>query len=541
MQTIDGGESRLVALQDGRVLAVGGAILPNYYSTVTQLYDPTTGQWALTGGYHQIHGQHSIVVLNDGKVLMAGGEPGGGGVFATAELYDPATGIWSLTGSMHQARSMAPIIKLLDGRVLIIGGATHPGTTNTTEIYDPANGQWTVAGNLQVPIEDGGGGDAVLLDDGRVLKVGGAGGFSSPATSAVAELFDPATGQWTQTGDLLAARYTTHLVKLQDGKVLMMAGNQWGQPLSDCEIYDPATGQWTATGSTNYTRADKAVLMPDGRVLAAGGDDTTGVTSEIYDPATGAWSLDAALNVGHHPTDIVALPNGNYLVAGGFLTTTAEVYGSPTQQTLTLNASSDTYVKDGQNDRNQGGDVFMRLRDNGNNRALVRFDQAALQSAVGNRTVLSAKLRLAIVDNNSNWGQSGRTVDVHRLLSNWAEGNGTDSSRGTGPGATWNCAIDINIANQAKDCSGATEWTMGQPSNVPAHPWVQTPTDTQTIVDGQAGIVEYDVTADVSAFIIGSATNNGWIVRKTLEGQTGSVSFGTRESTYVANLVVTYQ
>lgn len=130
---------------------------------------------------------------------------------------------------------------------------------------------------------------------------------------------------------------------------------------------------------------------------------------------------------------------------------------------------------------------------------------------------------------------------MHRLLSNWAEGNGTEDSRGTGSGATWACAIDGNIANQSKNCFGTTEWTMGQPNNISVHPWIETPTDTQIITNGLTGVVEYDVTADVAAFVNGTANNFGWLIRKTLEGQSGSISFGTKESTYTAELAVTYQ
>jgi hypothetical protein len=344
-----GGYVRLVKLLDGRILGVGGATASYGYSTRTQIYDPATGQWQATGSYHNVKGQYSLQLLNNGKVLMAGGEPGGGGVYNTAELYDPATGEWTLTGSMNHARSMASMVKLLDGRVLIAGGGTHPGHTTTSEIYDPATGQWTEVGALEVPVEDGDGGSSVLLDDGRVLKIGAAGGFGSPVNSTFAELFDPATGQWTRTGDLLVARYTSQLVKLQDGRVLMISGNQWGPALSESEIYDPATGVWTQTGSTNYARASNALLLPDGRVFVVGGDDATGTSvhpAEIYDPATGGWTVDASLNIGHNPTDIVQLPDGRILVAAGYNeagpTNTTEIYTPAQTPPLAYNVATNS-------------------------------------------------------------------------------------------------------------------------------------------------------------------------------------------------------
>jgi hypothetical protein len=213
----------------------------------------------------------------------------------------------------------------------------------------------------------------------------------------------------------------------------------------------------------------------------------------------------------------------------------------PEPVTTTFNSSADTYVKSGSDNRNTGVGTFMRLRASGDNRSLVRFDQTAMQTTIGNKEVLSAKLRVTIVDNSNNWGTTGRTIDVHRLIANWAEGNGTESDRGTGSGATWNCAIDSLIQNQAKNCSGATEWEMGQPNNPAVHPWVQTASATQTITNNQSGVVEFDVTSDVSSFLDSTNQNYGWIIKKTVEGQNGQVSFGTKESASVPQLVVTYQ
>lgn len=212
----------------------------------------------------------------------------------------------------------------------------------------------------------------------------------------------------------------------------------------------------------------------------------------------------------------------------------------PAAEEVTLEASADTYVRSGKANRNSGGAQFVRVRSSGKNRALVRFDQAAIQSAVGDGTVLDARLRLTITDNGNNWGPSGRTVDVHRLVTDWTEGNGTDSSRGTGSGSTWNCAVDSEIANQAEDCGGATEWEMGQPANPSVHPWAQAPTATQTITNNQSGVVEYDVTTDVVDFLDGASDNYGWIVKKTDEGQAGMVSFGTKEGPVAAQLTISY-
>lgn len=181
----------------------------------------------------------------------------------------------------------------------------------------------------------------------------------------------------------------------------------------------------------------------------------------------------------------------------------------------------------------------MHIQSSGSNRGLVKFNQSEIESMVGSGTVLSATLRLTITDNGNNWGPTGRTVDIHRLLSDWAEGSGTEGDRGDGEGATWNCAIDNEILNQAKDCDGSTEWEMGQPNNPSVHPWFETATATQTITNNLSGVVEYDVTADILAFLSGDFDNYGWLIKKANEGQAGQVSFGTREGSFVPELVIT--
>lgn len=215
---------------------------------------------------------------------------------------------------------------------------------------------------------------------------------------------------------------------------------------------------------------------------------------------------------------------------------------TPTEPvTVTINSSGDSYVKSGQDHRNYGAGEFMRIQSSGSNRSIVKFDQGEIQSAIGSGTLISAKVQLTITDNGNNWGSSGRSVDIHRMLSSWSEGNGTENDRGTGEGTTWVCATDSNISNQSKNCSGSSEWEMGQPNNPSVHPWTDSATASQTITNNQSGNIEYDVTSDVQSFLDNSNNNYGWLIKKTNEGQNGMVSFGTRESSYTPQLVITYQ
>ena len=120
---------------------------------------------------------------------------------------------------------------------------------------------------------------ATLLADGQVLVAGGWNGSDiSPTVFASAELYDPATGNWSFTGSMTVARAGQNAVLLLNGEVLVGGGD--GKTPSTAELYNPATGAWTATGSMTRARNAKLVLLPNGEVLAADGDNNTPSTAE---------------------------------------------------------------------------------------------------------------------------------------------------------------------------------------------------------------------------------------------------------------------
>jgi hypothetical protein len=130
-------------------------------------------------------------------------------------------------------------------------------------------------------------------------------------------------GTWTATASMNVARQAPTATLLPDGKVLVAGGTNGIAPLSSAELYDPATGQWTGTGSMTTARiTHTATLLADGRVLVAGGQVTTSLASaELYDPNTGTWTLTGSMTTpraGHVATLITTGPlSGMVLVAGG--------------------------------------------------------------------------------------------------------------------------------------------------------------------------------------------------------------------------------
>jgi len=215
---------------------------------------------------------------------------------------------------------------------------------------------------------------------------------------------------------------------------------------------------------------------------------------------------------------------------------------------VVLVASGDTFVRAGAANTNEGGSPLLRVQASGDNRALVKFDQAAIEAAVAGARLISAKLRVTVADNAENWGESGdRTIDLHRMIVAWEEGNGINSLvpgrtqyRGDGAGATWNLAVDADISNSREDLG--VDWEMGKPRQPDLHPWVPEPTATSVITNSMGGgmTIEWDVTDDVLAFL-SSTPNCGWIIKKTNEGLPGQILFASRNyvAFYTANPDVT--
>jgi hypothetical protein len=95
------------------------------------------------------------------------------------------------------------------------------------------------------------------------------------------------------------AREFHMVVLLSNGKVLVMGGENLGADgrlhgLSSAELYDPTTEKWTETGSMNSPHpSERAALQHNGKVLVyEGGADGYPIHGhELYDPATGTWTM----------------------------------------------------------------------------------------------------------------------------------------------------------------------------------------------------------------------------------------------------------
>lgn len=242
-------------------------------------------------------------------------------------------GVFSANGSLTTARGRHTATLLPNGKILVTGGygtvpvnSAHP----SAEIYDPATGIFTATGNMTIARDQH---SATLLPNGKVLIIGGSSSMNVYLASA--EIYDPATGIFTATGSMGSGRSYATATLLSNGKVLVTGGIGPSYRAS-AEIYDPTTGIFTATGSMLNTRyVHTATLLPNGKVVVIGGDSASGyiASAEIFDPLTGLFTATGSLAAPRYNHSASLLPNGKVLVIGGYgagALSSAEIYDPAT-------------------------------------------------------------------------------------------------------------------------------------------------------------------------------------------------------------------
>ncbi|WP_166664435.1 Kelch repeat-containing protein [Actinophytocola oryzae] len=292
--------------------------MPNRATTKESTRVP--GTWLPAGAPPVRVSAVDLVPLPGGAVLLAGGTGTGGAASAATAVFDPTGDSWAAGPELGVARQHHTTTALWHGHVLVAGGAD----TASAEVFDPVARRWTPTSPMTTVRN---GHTATRLRDGRVLVAGGRGALTS------AELYDPHTGGWTATGSMTDARTDHRAVLLDDGRVLVVGGllptDDSAAALTGCELYDPATGAWTATGDLRQPRAGhQAVLLFDHRVLVTGGDpvlapdgsfDPHGLaTAELFHPWIGTWRpappMPGGGRGGHRA---ITLRSGVVVVTGG--------------------------------------------------------------------------------------------------------------------------------------------------------------------------------------------------------------------------------
>jgi Kelch motif len=237
---------------------------------------------------------------------------------ALAAMPAAAAADWTVSGSTDRTGSPT-LVDLGEGRVLAAGGGPCcvGGVTGDAQVYDEATGTWSdVASSLQ-PRNAGSG---VLLQDGRALVFGGDTGICCPSTPlSSAEAYDPGADTWTPVGTMSSPHTSGLFGVLGDGRVIVAGGFDGpGVPTTAVDVFDPSTDTWSAGPPLPEPRLFAATApLPDGDLLVAGGTvgGASTATALRYDMASDAWQPTAAMNSPRAGEAATVLASGRVLYA----------------------------------------------------------------------------------------------------------------------------------------------------------------------------------------------------------------------------------
>ena len=298
-------------LPDGRLCVAGGA--PAGTLTSTHIFDPTAETWTKVADMNEARWYPTVLPLPDGRILAASGS-GASGV----EVYDAAANAWQfVSGATRTFNELYPSLHQLPAGQIFYSrcGWQMADTVNTQTaqltMTGPLSGAWSPLG--QQTFTDRQEGTAVLQIDTsatppttRLFVIGGgvsgAATDRNPQTVETIDLTSPGAGTAWEAPPLTMnhARTNVNAVLLPDGTVFIVGGQRAGKwnftdpdPVYEAEIFDPRTGTFAVTPPMQYPRQyhSVAVLLPDGRVLCAGGIDPTNTVQrdqrqmEVYSPA----------------------------------------------------------------------------------------------------------------------------------------------------------------------------------------------------------------------------------------------------------------
>ncbi|HYI03179.1 galactose oxidase-like domain-containing protein [Hyalangium sp.] len=294
-------------------------------------WDPVTNTLSAlpTAGYNIFCAGHSY--LADGRLLVTGGHIASHVGLNDASLFDPFTGTWSRLPDMNAGRWYPTNVTLPNGDVMVLSGEIN-GVSDINEIpqrYLAASRTWRTmtSARLDMPYYP----RMFLAPNGRLF-------FAAPWRAT--RFMDPnGTGSWSSGPSSLFGGRSYGPAVMLDGTVVIIGGGD--PPTATVELIDlnVASPTWRYVASMSVRRRQhNATLLPDGTVLVTGGSSGSGFDNagarvfhaEVWNPVTNRWTRLASNSIyrGYHATALL-LPDGRVLSAGGRHARSAEIFSPP--------------------------------------------------------------------------------------------------------------------------------------------------------------------------------------------------------------------
>jgi galactose oxidase len=296
-------------LPDGRLLVVGGHQADSDGLDQAVLYDWRTNAWTASAPMTDRAGAPvrrwypTATTLPDGTVLVMSGSfinPGQPPlVVDLLQIWDD--GVWRIIDEGNGVPLTfvnPPLYPRL--HVISTGEVFMSGTLQTTQrLKTSGPGAWTAVGDRTSGQRDYC--PAVMYDRDRIVYIGGGNDQNTQVPTDRVEVIDLTANApaWEPKSAMHFRRRQHNAVILHDGRLLVTGGTgggggpnrgfndlNRGQPVHAAEAWDPGSAQWTALSAESVDRCyhSTAVLLPDARVLSAGGGEYRPDTVNQNDP-----------------------------------------------------------------------------------------------------------------------------------------------------------------------------------------------------------------------------------------------------------------
>ena len=291
--------SGIEEMADGEVMVVGGTQMnmsgtnnmDDFGLQSTSKFNVASQTWTALPPMNFPRWYPTASILSDGRILVVSGEQNGSNTDAPiSEIYSTATNTWTaLTSSQFPYKFFYPhVFQLANGKVFVPCVDQGP---IVSQILDLTAQTWTPVGSTS-PIDSG---VAIQYLPGKFLKTGHSTNPGvQPYTASIANAYTidmtAANPQWTQIASMHFPRTYHNMTSLPDGTVLVTGGGEDTDPgdianaVLPTELWNPATGAWTQLADINSPRIyhSEAILLPDARVLVSGGGRFNNDNPPIY-------------------------------------------------------------------------------------------------------------------------------------------------------------------------------------------------------------------------------------------------------------------
>jgi hypothetical protein len=313
---------------DGKVMFFGefaeGTAPPRRWDPITNTLTalPVVGHNIFCAGH---------TYLGDGRLLVVGGHEDSHVGLIDAGLFDPASAAWTHLPDMNDPRWYPTATTLSNGDVMVMSGEMD-GVNDMNEIpqrFLMSTLRWKnmSSARLKLPYYP----RMFLAPNGKLF-------FASPSRGT--RFMDTSgTGSWGSGPTSNFGVRTYGPAVMIDGKVTLIGGGD--PPTATVEMIDLnlPSPTWRNMASMSVKRRQhNATLLPDGTVLVTGGSSGKGFDNartpvflaELWNPTTNQWTQLAKNTVyrGYHSTALL-LPDGRVLSAGGRHAHSAEIFSPP--------------------------------------------------------------------------------------------------------------------------------------------------------------------------------------------------------------------